>query len=253
MCWQEECETWTKAELLVPNKFLGSTMKPQQWELFFNPKSSPNGERIENIDPSPSNVDKSLRLVGRDVVIVKEVYEMLASSFKTVLLHINTKWIQAEEFEKDKAEPTKGTLQIDYSMAYQCKYQDELSEVLWSQESIDLLTCALTHTGPTTTMVICTDYKFKDKFCNGTFLGYLYDIVVPKNDEVKEEIIWSDGPTSEFQNKYMCLWINFLPNITRGFYGNFQQLLIAKELLMGLAVMPDQWFRVNQWTKKRTR
>ena len=52
-------------------------------------------------------------------------------------------------------------------------------------------------------MVICTGYKSKDKFPNGTFLEYLYDNIFPKNDEVKEEIIWSDGPNSEFKNKYM--------------------------------------------------
>ena len=74
-------------------------------------------------------MNKSL-LVGRDDAIVKEVYEMLALSFKTVLLHINTKQIQTEEFEKDKADPTKQTLQIDYAMAYQCMYQDEVSGAL---------------------------------------------------------------------------------------------------------------------------
>ena len=51
----------------------------------------------------------------------------MASSFKTVLLHINTKRIQVQEFEKDKADPTKQTLQIDNAMAYQCMYQDEVS------------------------------------------------------------------------------------------------------------------------------
>ena len=43
-------------------------------------------------------------------------------------------------------------------------YQDEVSGALWSWESINLLTCALTHTRATTTMVICTDYKSKDNF-----------------------------------------------------------------------------------------
>ena len=108
----------------------------------------------------------------RDYIIVGEVYEMLASSFKTVLLHINTKQIQVEEFEKDKADLTKRTLQIDYAMAYQCMYQDEVSGALLSWESINLFTCVLVHTRPTTTMVICTDYKSKDKFSNGTFLEY---------------------------------------------------------------------------------
>ena len=157
---------------------MGSTTKLQQWEVVFNPKNSPNGEGIGNIDPSPSNLNKSLQLVGRDDVIVAEVCEMLVSSFKTVLHNINTKEIQVEGFEKDKADPTKWTLQIDYAMAYQCEYQGVVSGALWSQESINLFTCALTHTGPTTTMVICTDYKSKDKFFNGAFLEYLYDNII---------------------------------------------------------------------------
>ena len=126
MCWQGECETCSKEELLVPKKLLGSTKKLQQWEVVFNPKNSTNREGIENVDPSPSNVNKSLQLAVQDDVIVGGVYGMLASSFKTVLLQINTKQIQAEEFEKDKADTTKRTLEIDYAMAYQCMYQDEV-------------------------------------------------------------------------------------------------------------------------------
>ena len=126
MCWQGECETCSKEELLVSRTLLGSITKLQQWEVVFNPKNSTNGEGIENIDPSPSNVNKSLWLVGRDDVIVGEAYEMLASSFKIVLLQINTKQIHPEEFEKDQADTTKRTFQIDYAMTYQCMYQDEV-------------------------------------------------------------------------------------------------------------------------------
>ena len=122
MCWQGDCETCSKAKILVPNKLLGSTTKLQQWEVVFNPKNSPNWEGIENIDSNPSNLTKSLQFVGWDHVIVKEVYEMLALSFKAVLPHIITKQIQAKEFEKDKADPTNQTLQIDYAMTYQCMY-----------------------------------------------------------------------------------------------------------------------------------
>ena len=94
---------------------------------FFNANNSPDGEDIENIDPSPRNVKKSLGLIEHDDVTVAEVSEMLTSSFKNVLLHINTKRILAEEFEINLF------------------------------NSINLITCALTHTGPTRTMVICTE------------------------------------------------------------------------------------------------
>ena len=82
MCWQGKCETCSKAELLAPNKLLGSTTKLQQWEVVFSPKNSPKGEGIENMDSIPRNLTKSLQFVERDDVIVKEVYEMLALSFK---------------------------------------------------------------------------------------------------------------------------------------------------------------------------
>ena len=52
-------------------------------------------------------MNKSLRLVGGDDVIVREVYEMLVSSIKTVLLHINTMRMQAEDFENNKADSTE--------------------------------------------------------------------------------------------------------------------------------------------------
>ena len=70
-------------------------------------------------------------------------------------------------------------------MAYQCMYHSEVSGAFWSLESINLFTCALTHTGPTTITVICTDYKSKDKSSNRTFLEYLYYNIIPKNNEVK--------------------------------------------------------------------
>ena len=89
-------------------------MKLQQWEVVFYSRNSPNTGSIENIDPSPSNVNKPLRIVGRDDIIVGEVYEMLASSIKTVPLHINNKRSQLEDFEKEKVDPTDLTLQIDY-------------------------------------------------------------------------------------------------------------------------------------------
>ena len=107
MWWQGECEICRKVELLVPKKLLGNTTKLQQREVVFNPKNSPNGEGTENIDSSLRNVNKSLRLVGGYDVIVREVYEMLVSSIKTVLLHINTMRMQAEDFENNKADSTE--------------------------------------------------------------------------------------------------------------------------------------------------
>ena len=48
-------------------------------------------------------------------------------------------------------------------------------------------------------MLICTDYKVKDNAATGMFLDLLYKKYIPSNDPVQEDIIWSDGSTSEFK------------------------------------------------------
>ena len=55
----------------------------------------------------------------------------------------------------------------------------------------------------TKTLQICTNYKGKDKFATGAFLEHLYANEIARDDEVTREVIWSDGPTSEFKNKFM--------------------------------------------------
>ena len=66
-------------------------------------------------------------------------------------------------------------MQIDYAVAYQCQQQSEVQSALWTRGSISLFTGAVYHKDQTKTFLICTDYKGKDKFSNGTFLGYLYE------------------------------------------------------------------------------
>ena len=84
-------------------------------------------------------------------------------------------------------------------------------------------------------MVICTGCKSKDKFPNGTFLKYLYDNIFFKNDEVKEEILWSDGPNSEFKNKYMChLMDKFSTNNNKRFLWKFSATSHGKGVVDGI-------------------
>jgi hypothetical protein len=75
--------------------------------------------------------------------------------------------------------------------------------------SVNLLTAACTIDGQTQTFLICTDSKHKDKNTILVFVEHLYKNYImnnaDSNDDVKE-IIWTDGPSSEFKNKY-CVQI----------------------------------------------
>ena len=64
------------------------------------------------------------------------IFKELKNEMKQILSHINTKRIQAAEFNQDKADPLKQVLQIDYALAYTCEYQNEVQSVLWGGEVV---------------------------------------------------------------------------------------------------------------------
>ena len=54
------------------------------------------------------------------------------------------------------------------------------------------------------------NYKGKDKFSTGLFLNMLYNDYIQSSEYVNTKVIWSDGPSSEFKNKYMGFLIQEL-------------------------------------------
>ena len=88
-------------------------------------------------------------------------------------------------------------------MAYQCQQQSKVQSALWTRGSINLFMCAVYHKDQTKTFLICTDYKGNDKFSKGKFIEYLYGNEFLNDGKVLNEVIWSDGPTTEFKNKFM--------------------------------------------------
>ena len=88
-------------------------------------------------------------------------------------------------------------------MAYQCQQQSEIQSAVRTRASINLFMCAVYHKDQTKTFLICTDYQGKDKFSNGTFLEYLYENELLNDRIVLNKVIWRDGPTAEFKNKFM--------------------------------------------------
>ena len=78
-------------------------------------------------------------------------------------------------------------LQIDYAMAYQCENQQEVYGALWNRGSVNLFTSAL-YQGNTETMIYCTNYKGKDKWCNGAAIEDIYN-ANSTTDEIQEEMI----------------------------------------------------------------
>lgn len=131
-----------------------------------------------------------------------ELHEILILQLPEVLYHVNTKRIQAEDFQTDKNNTNVRILQIDFAMSYICEYQNEVQSALWNRGSVTLFTAATFFTLQCKTFVICSDTKHKDKDSIFTFVTYLYDkIFATGNNENFKEIIWSDGTSSEFKSR----------------------------------------------------
>ncbi len=129
-----------------------------------------------------------------------EVLQQLVNEWNVILIHINTKRIQAQEFEKDKKRENARVLQIDFAMNYSCECQTEIQSALWSRASVTLFTAAAITKDSGQSFLICSDTKDKDTIA--AFIFALHENHLFPSDQVDEEIIWSDGPTTEFKNKF---------------------------------------------------
>ena len=173
----------------------------KQWEYVYIPNNKLEEGSEESEEPS-QKFKKQLQVIIKKVP-VGNVLDDSTECFEEIVNHISTKRIQAQACQDDINDPHARVLQIDFTMVYQCKYQNEVQSALWTRGSVNRFTCALYHHSATKTFVICTNYQGKDKFAIGKFLDHLYENEIPEDDSVEKEIIWSDGPSLEFKNKFM--------------------------------------------------
>ena len=118
---------------------------------------------------------------------------------------MNTKRIQANHLEKDKANCKARVLQQDFPMGYEREYQNEVQSALCSRGSVTLFTAAAMFDGQTKAYLIWSESRNKDKDTILVFAEHLYEHHLLKDESRQdiEEIIWADGPSSEFKNKYI--------------------------------------------------
>ena len=87
------------------------------------------------------------------------------------------------------------------------------------------------HNSGKKTFIFGTGYEGKDKFSSGLFIESLYRNHIFPDKDVAEKIIWSDGPSSEFKNHFMCLLVQKLSSavrIKKGFHGSFLPHLMER-------------------------
>lgn len=180
LCWRGECEVCTGCSLFVE----GSNEKNVCWKEWVKSQ------------------DGHLRLVERHTCL-GQLKEGLLEDIPFVRDHVRVKRIQAAAFEQDKRNVNGHVLQVDFAMAYSCEYQNEVQSALWSRACVNLFTAALYSKGQACkSFLVVTDCQKKGKDAVFTFIIQLLEYIEVGKDDTFT--IFSDGPTSEFKNKFMA-------------------------------------------------
>ena len=147
---------------------------------------------------------------------VGQLKEELFEAWPDFQEHVRVKGIQFQAFEKDKINPNSHVLQCDFAMAYSCEYQNEIQSGLWSRNGVNLFTAALySNQGCCKFFLIVIDSQDKGKDSVYAFIMKLTGSLIDfkKGEDL---IIYTDGPASEFKNRYMVKMVSILSKIWRG-------------------------------------
>ena len=80
---------------------MAAAVSLSQWEIVFAPKNTnDDSNETHESETKPRNFSKQLELINRGMS-VDYVVDMLVASFKSVVIHVNRKRIQASEFQRD--------------------------------------------------------------------------------------------------------------------------------------------------------
>lgn len=182
------------------------------------------------------NSDGRLQLSVKETCL-GELFECVIADLPKMMDHVNTKRIQQKEFQCDKnaANDTR-ILQVDFARSFSCEYQNEIQSALWSRTSVLLFTAAVFYKGECKTYLICSDCQSKDKNTVFVFIDFLYDEIIRSGgDQPNLETIWSDGPSSEFKNKFTVKMLQILSEkYNRGFAWKYFATAHGKGIIDGI-------------------
>ena len=143
---------------------------------------------------------------------IQEVIGQLVSKTPQFLWHIHIKDKQSTAYANDKMEAqdiNSNTIlvQMDFAENYSIKYQDEVQSAHWHQRSITVYTVMLYFRNETVSWVIVSDSNQHDKQAVAAFTNDIIRFITTKFPEAKNVHIWTDGPASQYKNRYIFTYL----------------------------------------------
>lgn len=95
----------------------------------------------------------------------------------------------------------EAALQIDFAENFLCEAQDEVQSAHWNQPQLTLFTSGLYYNQEFQAKVFVSNNNTHTK---ETIIPYLFKLLSGLQSSVRILKIWSDGPSSQFKNKYIA-------------------------------------------------
>lgn len=136
---------------------------------------------------------------------LEDLYDYISSITPKFMQHCRIKRRQAQQYELDKqiatAEYSKtAVLQMDFAENYSCAAQDEVQSAHWNQSQVTLFTTVTWFRQTVSSKVIVSDFMDHSKAAVVPFLDEILKGLPPEADALR---IWTDGPSSQFKNRYV--------------------------------------------------
>ena len=144
-----------------------------------------------------------------------DAFDDLASQLPKFFWHSFIKDKQAASYGRSKlmameSESDMCLLQMDFAENFTCLWQNEIQSAHWRQRQVSIYTVMVYHREHTWSCVIVSDYREHGKCAVSAFTSQVLDVIKTEFPTVKVIDIWSDGPSSQYKNKYVFVLLSKL-------------------------------------------
>ena len=139
---------------------------------------------------------------------VKEALENLGSKLPQFTWHVFIKSKQEEAYKRAKncanqANSETCLLQMDFAENFTCVWQDEIQSAHWRQKQVTVYTVMVYFQQRTLSWVIVSDCRDHEKNAVAAYTSKVLEMIKDIIPDAKQVDVWTDGPSSQYKNKYI--------------------------------------------------
>ena len=154
--------------------------------------------------PGPNGKEYLEKVLKKGTAL--ELYDAACAMWPSFLLHYFIKQKQANAYEDHKSQVQNDSelavRQIDFAENFSTLWQDEVQSAHWNKKQITVFTSVTWQQDSCTSAVIISDDLTHSRDSIIIFIDKLLTSILDKN--IKKLHIWSDGPSSQFKNRFIA-------------------------------------------------